>query len=665
MSEAVRMRKLVDRLNEWAYAYYTLDDPVVSDAEYDRAYDELLALEQSTGVTLPDSPTQRVGGETVAAFASHTHRTPLWSMDKVHSADALRAWDERVRRAREAFAQREGRSLPPLRYGLEYKLDGLTINLTYEDGNLTAAATRGDGVTGEAILPQVRTIRTVPLTIPFRGVVEVQGEGFMRLSALEEYNSTASDPLKNARNGAAGALRNLNPAVTAARKLDAFFYNVGYIEGATLRDQEQMLNFLRDNRLPVSPYFRAFDAIEPLIEEIEAAGAARGALDWLIDGMVVKVVDFGTREALGYTQKFPRWAVAYKFEAEEITTILRNIVWQVGRSGKLTPVAELDPVDLAGATVRRATLNNWGDIGRKRVRLGSRVWIRRSGDVIPEIMGSVDDPSLETREAQKPAVYPACGQPLHEKGAHIVCTNALACPPQLIARLVHYASRAALDIETFSDRTAELLYLELGMRDLADLYAIDREKLVGLPGFGEKKADNLLAAIERSRTPELARFLYGLGIPNVGEKTAADLARHFGTLARVQVATREELTALRDIGETVAASVTEFFADEGVRRTLARLKAAGVRPRPAEAAVREGALAGKTFVLTGTLPTLTRQQASELIERYGGRVSGSVSAKTDYLLAGDKPGSKLDRARELDVPVVTEDELIGMTSGEG
>jgi DNA ligase (NAD+) len=499
-------------------------------------------------------------------------------------------------------------------------------------------------------------------------MVEAQGEGVMRLSVLEEYTRTAAEPLKNARNGAAGALRNLNPAVTASRRLDLFTYNVGYLEGAELADQEEMLEFLRSNGFPVSPYFRFFGAIEPLIEEIERVAATRGELDFLIDGMVVKVADFATREALGYTHRFPRWEIAYKFEAEEITTIVRDVVWQVGRTGKLTPVAELMPVELAGVTIRRATLNNWGDIGRKNVRLGGRVWIRRSGDVIPEIMGAVEDPGLATREVKRPEACPDCGHPLTEKGAHIYCTNALACPPQLIARIVHYASRGALDIESFSDRTAELLYRELRMRDLADLYAIDREKLVRLEGFGQKKADNLLAAIERSKTPELHRFLYGLGIPNVGEKTAADLARHFGTLERIRSATREELTTLRDIGDVVAASVADFFADDGVRETLRRLEERGVRPRAASRAEAEGPLAGKTFVLTGTLPHLTRERAEKIIQRYGGRTAGSVSANTDYVLAGEKAGSKLEKALQLGVAVIGEEELLRMTGetiGEG
>ena len=372
-----RMRRLVDRLNETAYQYYTLDAPTISDAEWDALYDELVALERETGTRLPDSPTRRVGGAVLPGFEQHTHLARLWSMDKAQSREALLDWAARAERLR-ADAVAGGAELPPLEFVVEHKFDGLTVNLTYEDGRLIGAATRGNGVTGEEILPQVMTIRTIPLSIPFKGRMEVHGEAFMRLSTLEEYNRTAAEPLKNPRNAAAGALRNLDPAVTASRRLDACFYDVGYIEGSSFASQEEMLDFLRENRFPVSGCEMRAPGMDAVLDAVGEVEQSRAELDYMIDGAVVKISDFATREALGYTDKFPRWAVAYKFEAEEMTALLEDVTWQVGRTGKLTPLAHVSPVELAGATVRRATLNNYSDILRKRVRIGARVWIRRS-----------------------------------------------------------------------------------------------------------------------------------------------------------------------------------------------------------------------------------------------------------------------------------------------
>ena len=645
---AALMRPLVDRLNETAYAYYVLDKPVISDKQWDEMYDQLTALEKESGIILPDSPTHRVGGETLAGFEPHRHITQLWSMDKVQSIGALEDW---IRRTEKLTGQTE------LQYYVEYKFDGLTLNLTYRDGQLVQAATRGNGVTGEAILPQARTVRSVPLSIPYKGLLEVQGECIMRLSTLEEYNKTAREPLKNARNAAAGALRNLDPAVTASRRLDAFFYQVGTIENPPYSSQPGMLDFLKENGFPVSPYLgkpHNREEIEECIREIEAQ---RSSLDFLIDGVVIKVGDLALREQMGFTEKFPRWAVAYKFEAEESVTTLRRVTWELGRTGKLTPLAHLDPVDFYGVTVRKATLNNWGDIQRKQVAIGAPVWIRRSNDVIPEIMGRVGEPGEGETPVEKPAVCPACGSPLLERGAHLFCMNRVSCKPQAVARISHFASRDAMDIEGLSEKTAEQLYDQMGVRDPADLYHLTKEQTLSLEGFKDRKADKLLAALEKSKDCTLDAFLFAIGIPNIGRKTARDLANAFGTLARVSEATQEDLTTLPDVGDIVAQSVTEFFSFPENRVMIDRLLASGVHPRESEGKA-EGVFSGMSVVVTGTLPTLSRKEAEELIRQNGGTAASSVSKKTAFVVAGEAAGSKLTKAQALGIEVIDEAELM-------
>ena len=645
---AARMRPLIDRLNETAHAYYVLGESLISDMQWDALYDELVALEKESGLILPDSPTQRVGGEPLKAFASHTHISRLWSMDKVQSLGALEDW---IRRTEKLTGRQE------LQYYVEYKFDGLTLNLTYRDGQLVQAATRGNGVTGEAILPQAKTVHAVPLTIPYKGVLEVQGECIMRLSTLEKYNKTAKEPLKNARNAAAGALRNLDPAVTASRRLDAFFYQVGTIENPPYHSQPEMLLFLKENGFQISPYLGTPHNREEIEDCIRSIEKERNTLDFLIDGAVVKVGDFALREQMGFTEKFPRWAVAYKFEAEESVTTLRKVTWELGRTGKLTPLAHLDPVDFYGVTVRKATLNNWGDIQRKRVALGAPVWIRRSNDVIPEIMGRVGEPSAEEKPIERPSVCPACGSTLIERGAHLFCMNRQSCRPQAVARISHFAGRDAMDIEGLSEKTAAQLYDQMNVRDPADLYHLSMEEVLSLEGFKEKKAGNLLAALEKSKDCALDAFLFAVGIPNIGRKTARDLANAFGTLERVASATQEELVALPDVGDIVAQSVTEFFSFEENRVMIDRLLAIGVKPREA-AGKAEGAFSGMSVVVTGTLPTLSRKEAEELIRQQGGTAASSVSKKTAFVVAGEAAGSKLTKAQSLGIEVIDEAELL-------
>lgn len=644
-----RMEELIAEISKASYAYYVLDDPYMSDMQWDRLYDELRRLENETGESLPDSPTRKVGGTTLEGFREHVHRNRLWSMDKVQSLEELDAWILRT----EKLAGRSN-----LQYYVEYKFDGLTLNLTYDQGELIQAATRGDGVKGEAILPQAMTIHTVPRRIPYQGFLEVQGECIMRLSTLEKYNREHPEaPLKNARNAAAGALRNLDPAVTASRHLDAFFYQIGTIDHPPYKSQPEMLDFLRENGFQVSPYLGSGTGREELEECIRGIEEKRSSLDWLIDGVVIKIGDNALREQMGFTEKFPRWAVAYKFEAEEAVTKLLDVTWELGRTGKLTPLAYLEPVDFYGVTVRKATLNNLGDIQRKDVAIGCNVWIRRSNDVIPEIMGRAGEVQPDEKPIEKPEFCPACGSLLVSRGAHLFCMNRKSCRPQAIARITHFASREAMDIEGLSEKTAAQLYDQAGIREPADLYGLTPMDFLMLDGFKEKKAANLGDSLEKSKQCELDAFLFALGIPNVGRKTARDLAQAFGSLENLKNANTEMLTALPDIGDVVAGSITEYFSFPENIAMINAMLSAGVKPKEPERS-GSGVFSGMTIVVTGTLPTLSRKQAEDLIRSCGGNASSSVSKKTAFVVVGEDAGSKLTKAQSLGIETIDEAELM-------
>lgn len=642
MDEMQKMRELVDKLNEWAYKYYVLDEPIVSDKEYDALYDALVSLEKGTGVTLSDSPTKRVGGEPLKEFVSHTHLRRLYSLDKCNSYDELRAWFAKIESA--------------LGYApvctLEYKLDGLTICLTYRDGKLVTGATRGNGETGENVTEQVTTVRSVPLSIPFDGEIEVQGEGIMRISALNKYNETAAVPLKNPRNAVAGAIRNLDVRETAKRNLDIIFYNVNYLDGDCRLTQTEQIEFLKRNRFKTGMFYKS-DDIESIISKIEEVD--RSALDFAIDGMVIKVDDGEVRAALGYTDKFPKWAMAFKFEAEETTTELTDVVWQVGKTGKLTPLAILEPVELCGATVKRATLNNYGDIQRKDVTIGSRVFIRRSNDVIPEILG-VAQQGENARVIEKPTVCPGCGSEVYEDGAHLFCPNFYGCRPQVIARLVYFCAKECMDIEGVSQKTAEQLYDKLGVREASELYGLEKADLEKIDGFKDKKIANFIAAVQKSKSADLPHYLNALGIDNVGRKTAKDLAEHFGSVDALAAASLDELIAVPDIGEIVAQSITDYFKRHA--DVIARFKKIGIDPVCEKR--KGGVLDGLKFVLTGTLPTLSRDEARAKIEAAGGSVMSSVSKLTDIVLAGESAGSKLEKAKALGKKIIDETEFLNM-----
>lgn len=663
MNKEERISELIKIIDELNYSYYSLDNPKVSDKEYDAFYDELLSLENETGIVHPYSPTQRVGGKVLDKFEKHTHLAKLWSLDKCQSYEELMNWDNRVRKSIEDYNRDNAQKLPDPEYILEYKFDGLTLNLTYRNGMLVQGASRGNGSIGEAILEQLKTIKSIPMKIDFENTIEIQGEGLMPLSALEEYNKTAIEPLKNARNAAAGALRNLDPKVTEKRKLIGFFYNAGYVEGKTFNTHMEVLDFLKANRLPVYPYSKSFSTMETLIDEIEENKDQRLDLDILTDGMVIKINDIRTREVLGYTNKFPRWAVAYKFEAEEVSTRLLSVEWNVGRTAKVTPTALLEPVDIGGVTVKRATLNNYDDIERKAVRINSRVLIRRSNDVIPEILGALETDE-ETYLIEKPTHCPYCHSELVQNGVHIFCPNSLSCKPQLVSRLVHFASRDAMNIEGLSEKTVEKLLDDLNIRDLSEIYEIKFEDLRQLEGFKDKKSQNLIDAIERSKDVSLASFIYALGISNVGIKTANDLASHFKSLDNIKKAEYDELLTVGDIGDIIANSILEFFQDERILEGIDNLLKEGVMPYFDELIVEESIFTGKIVVITGTIEGLSRNEIRDIVERKGGKVTGSVSKKTDYVIVGEDTGSKYDKAVELGIRIIEEEELKKIVNSE-
>ncbi len=641
-----RQRELTDILNRWAYEYYVLDKPTVSDKEYDALYDELCALEKESGVVFDDSPTRRVGGEPIKGFERHTHIERLYSLDKSVTKEQLQSFIVKTEKA--AGGETE--------YCVEYKFDGLTVCLTYEGGKFVRATTRGNGIVGEDVTAQVLTVKSFPLKISYTGTLEVRGEAVIRLSVLEEYNKTATEPLKNARNAVAGAVRNLDPKITEKRRVEIYFYDVNYMSGGEDLSQVEAHEFLQKEGFKVFPYFRVCKGQEMLsaIDEIERE---RKNIDVLTDGAVIKVNSPKVRDLMGFTDKFPRWAMAYKFEAEEVTTELKEVVWQVGRTGKLTPLALLEPVELGGATVSKATLNNYGDIMRKDVKIGSRVLVRRSNEVIPEILAATEHYE-HSREVEKPCTCPACGSPLKEIGAHLFCENR-DCKPRIVAKLDHFASKNAMDIDGFSESTAEQLVEKLGVRNFSDLYRLTYEQLATLDGFKEKKIGNLLTAIERSKTKDLDEFLYAIGVGGVGRVAAKDLAAAFQSVEALKSASEEELKEMENIGEVTAASIATYFKDEETKEELQRLFALGVSPRWKES-VKEGVFQGEQVVLTGTLSSFKRSEAQKLIEERGGVCQSSVTAKTTLVVAGEAAGSKLDKAKKLGIKILGEEEFAAL-----
>lgn len=656
MGKIEEINELIEKIEELNYHYYTLDAPLVSDGEYDKLYDRLKELEEETEFSPDNSPTKKVGGQVLEKFEKHYHITRLYSQDKAQSFEDLANWIGRVNRLRDSYNESHEDKLEDIEYILEYKFDGLTINLTYEDGKLRNAATRGNGSVGEEISAQVHTITAVPRTIKEQSLLEIQGEALMPLSELERYNKENELQLKNARNAAAGALRNLDTKETRKRNLTAYIYNIS-TTNLEFDTEEEMLDFLKDQGFVVHPYHKKVKTYDEIIKELDKIEEERKTLDILTDGVVIKINDKKTQQALGYTNKFPRWSLAYKFEAEEYTTTLLDVVWNVGRSGKVTPSAILEPVDFSGVTVSRATLNNYDDILRKKVKLGSRVFIRRSNDVIPEILGVVDENQEGTKVIDKPSHCPYCGSELIEGNVHIICPNSLSCTPQLLARIEHFASRNAMDIEGLSEKTIGQLMDELGIKEVYDLYDLTYDDLIDLERFGPKKTSNLLDAIKASKDVDLNRFIYAIGIPNVGERTARDLASKFKNFDRLRKANASELTQIPDIGEITAENIVEFFADANINEAIDLLLSKGININED---INEGStsiLEGLTYVITGTIDNYKRDEIKDLIEKNGGKVTGSVSKNTDALICGENAGSKLDKAKSLDIKVIDGNEL--------
>jgi DNA ligase (NAD+) len=651
---AMALREQIDYHN---YRYYVLDDPEIPDAEFDKLFRELQQLEQDyPALITSDSPTQRVGAAPLTEFGEIKHVVPMLSLDNAFSDDEVRAFDRRIR---------EGLKVDEVSYAAEPKLDGLAVSLLYENGLLMRAATRGDGYTGEDITQNARTIPSVPLRLmgkDYPNSLEVRGEVYMSKQGFNELNrrqeAQGEKNFANPRNAAAGSIRQLDPRITAQRPLEMCCYGVGQMEGGLLPDRHSaILERLQEWGLRISAERALVQGVEGCLHYFASMASKRSALAYEIDGVVYKVDELAQQQRLGFVARAPRWAVAHKFPAEEAMTQVLGIGVQVGRTGALTPVARLEPVTVGGVTVSNATLHNEDEVHRKDVRVGDTVIIRRAGDVIPEVVSVVKERRPErTRIFHLPKRCPVCGSEVVrvEGEAAARCSGGLYCAAQRKEAIRHFASRRAFDIEGLGDKLVEQLVEQGLVHDASDLFALTSEQLSGLERMGEKSAENLLRALDKSKNTTLGRFLYALGIREVGEATAQALAQHFGELDEIAQADPEALQAVPDIGPVVAQQVAAFFHERHNREVISKLQAAGVHWPKVERRVVSSALAGKTFVLTGTLSAMTRDEAKRRLQALGAKVTGSVSAKTDYVVAGDEPGSKLDKARRLKVNLLDE-----------
>ena len=653
MSEKIRqeMQQLQKEVEHHMHLYYDLDAPELEDFEYDRLIHHLMDLEeQYPEYASPNSPTKRVGGSAMNTFREVPHKVQMGSLQDVFSLDELRAFDERVRE-----------TVPEPTYVVEQKIDGLSVSLEYRNGELAVGSTRGNGLVGEDVTENIRTIRSIPLKLPQPlPLLEVRGEVYMPVNSflrlVREQELREETPAKNPRNAAAGSLRQKDPKIAAARGLDIFCFNIQQLEGTVCESHEASLELMRSLGFPVSPDYKVVHTIEEAIRQIEKIGELRGKLGYQIDGAVIKVDSFADRERLGSTAKYPKWAVAYKYPPEEKETVLRSIALQVGRTGAVTPTAEFDPIELAGTTVSRATLHNQDFITQLGVNIGDTIVVRKAGDIIPEVIGVRNHPKDKPAYVM-PTHCPSCGTLLvrDPEVAAIRCPN-ISCPAQILRSLIHFCSRSAMDIEGLGEAACELLLQQGLAKTPADLYRLTKDDLMRLEGFQTKKAENILAALEKSKQNELGALLFGLGIRNIGEKAAKLLAARFGTLQAVENATHEELLSIEGFGEIMAESVLQYFADDNNRKLCGDLLSLGLRPWvPRQASA---ALAGMTFVVTGTLPGYSRDEIENLIEKNGGKAAGSVSKKTSYVVAGEAAGSKLAKAQSLGVPVLTEQQLL-------
>lgn len=654
-----RVEKLREEIRRYDYYYYVLNQPLISDAEYDKLFRELVELEKKyPELVTPDSPTQRVGAPPAEEFAPVEHAIPMLSLQNCFNDEELEEWDDRVRRLLGG---------EPVEYVCEPKFDGLSVELVYVDGVFTVGSTRGDGRVGEDVTRNLRTIKQVPLRLfPIDGKVprllEARGEVYMEKEAfrkLNEERARAGEPLfANPRNAAAGSLRQLDPNVTASRPLKIFFYAMGRAEGIEIRSQVELLTTFPKLGLPVCPLWKLCKTLDEVKAFYRELLAMRHELPYEMDGMVVKVNDFAQREILGEVSRAPRWAIAYKFPAEEATTRVLDIVVQVGRTGALTPVAILEPVEVSGATVSRATLHNEDEIRRKDIRIGDWVVVRRAGEVIPEVVKSIPERRTgQEREFKMPDKCPACGGPVIRPPGEVAyrCEN-LSCPARIKESIRHFASRRAMDIEGLGEKLVDKL-VETGLvRKLSDIYRLKKEDLVLLERMGEKSAQNLLEQIERSKNAGLARLIFALGIRYVGEHLAQVLAEHFPSLEALSKATYEELLQIPEVGPRIAQSIVDFFKNEENRKLIQELKELGVKTEAEKP--KEGPLSGKTFVFTGALSSFSREEAKRIVESLGGRVASGVSRKVDYVVVGADPGEKLRKAQELGITILNEEEFL-------
>lgn len=652
-----QIEALREKVAYYADLYYNKDDPEITDFEYDKLFHQLLDLEeQNPQYYSPTSPTLRVGGSASNTFAEVEHKVQMGSLQDIFSFGELRDFDRRVRETIENPS-----------YVVEPKIDGLSVSLEYRDGVLAVGSTRGNGFTGEDVTENIRTIRSVPLKLPESlPLLEVRGEVYMPVKSFErvvEAQELAGEqPFKNPRNAAAGSLRQKNPKITARRGLDIFVFNVQQVEGRELASHSDSLDFMKSLGFKVIPEYKAYDDIEEVIRDIELIGESRGSYPFGIDGAVVKVNDFAHRELLGSTAKFPRWAIAYKYPPEEKEATLLDIEVQVGRTGAVTPTAVFTPITLAGTTVSRAVLHNQDFIDQLGVAVGDRIMVRKAGEIIPEVL-SVTWHDPDKAPYKLPETCPSCGAKLiREEGeAAVRCPN-FSCPAQLTRSIIHFCSRGAMDIDGMGEVVCRLL-IDRGMvKTPADIYRLTEMQLLELPGFAKRKAEKIVAAIRKSKENDLSLLLFGLGLPGIGEKAAKVLAGRFGSLEAVQKAGWEEIAAIDGFGEIMAKDVEGYFQDEHNLALCRELAELGLNTTAAKVET-SGELSGLTFVLTGTLPTLSRGEAGAIIEAHGGKTSSSVSKKTSYVLAGEDAGSKLVKANQLGIPVITEEQLLEMTKG--
>lgn len=652
MNKREEIKNLVSKLNKYSYNYYSKDKSLVSDYEYDELYDRLVELEKETGIIVQDSPTKRVGDIVIEKFDTYTHPNPLYSLDKCQSLEELVIWLEKIKQA-----------FPKTVFSVEYKFDGLTLSVRYENGVFVNASTRGNGKIGEVVTSQASTIKNLPKFLNTdQKTFEIQGECIMKLSSLVEYNSkqvNEKDKLKNARNAAAGSIRNLDAKITKDRNLDFYAFSVGYISDNSEMSQYDQLEFLKENKFSSSDNILFSSDIKQITEQVKYIESIRDTLDFLIDGLVIKVNEVSTRNSLGFTQKFPKWAVAYKFKALEFITKVKKVLWQVSRTGKINPLAIVDEVDIDGAMVKRATLSNYSEIQRKGIKINANVSIRRSNDVIPEITRVVSY-DKDAKEITPPERCPSCNSKTIQDGVFYKCSDPLNCAKVVISKLVHFASKDALDIVGLSDKTCKLLFNELSIKKPSSLYEITKDQLLTLEGFKEKKAENLLKAIQNSKKTSLERFIIALGIENIGKKAASNLIKKFPSIKEIKKAKIEEIETIEDFGNIMAVSVHDYFSDTENLKLIDDLISKGFEFEKENSILNSIKLEGLNVVVTGKFDTHSRDEIHKIITQNAGLVLNTVTKQCNLVIAGEKAGSKLEKAKKSNIKIVSLEEFLKM-----